>query len=152
MPSIGFQPRLVPSVMRGDKPGTVRQINNKRPVRSGDNLYIFTGMRTKKCKRHGIHYCQKVYPIKINWLTKTIWLDGIELIPIVRHWFATTDIQGSEQDFFDFFEKMKYQKPLVWIVWDIDTVNMIDECLISQRGIHAIESAVLERFAAYSKS
>jgi hypothetical protein len=125
-------------VIRGDKPGTVRQINSKRPVRSGDNLYIFTGMRTKKCKRHGSHYCQKVYPIKIDWKTKTITLDGVQLIPIVRHWFATTDIQGSEQDFFDFFEKMKYQKPLVWIVWDIDTAMKVDEWLKSEREVEQL--------------
>jgi hypothetical protein len=115
--------------MRGDKPGTVRQINQHRPVRSGDDLYIFTGMRTKNCKRHGSHYCQKVYPIKIDWENKIITLDGVILIPIIRHWFATTDIQGSEQDFFDFFQKMKYKKPLVWIVWDHQTVEMIDQWL-----------------------
>lgn len=43
---------------------------------------------------------------------------------------------------------MKYKKPLVWIVWDHQTVEMIDQWLKSQRGIHAIESAVLTHFAA----
>lgn len=104
MPALPFQPSLIDAVMRGTKPGTVRQVRQRHPIKPGDTLHLFTGMRTPKCKRHGEHTCVKVYPIAIDCIQKKIWLDGVELIPIIRHWFACTDIQGSEQDFFDFFE------------------------------------------------
>lgn len=134
MPSLPFQQRLIKPVMTGTKPGTVRQLRQRNPIKVGDQLYIFSGYRTKQCKRHGWHICKAVYPIEINCKRKTISLAGIELVPIIRHWFAATDIQGSETEFFEFFKKMNYKRPLVWIVWDSEVVTMVNQWLLSQRA------------------
>lgn len=147
MPSVSFQQKLINAVMSGKKPFTVRQINAKRPVKAGDTLYIFSGMRTKQCRKHGEHVCYGVLPITIDYAKKEIAIDGVTLIPILRHWFATTDIQGSEQDFFDFFEKMKYKNPLVLIVYNKNTYDMLTEWLRDQRTYKQIEGAVLSNFA-----
>jgi hypothetical protein len=146
MPSIPFQYRLIKAVMSGEKPFTVRQINTKRPVKKGDTLYIYTGMRTKQCRKHGEHVCVGVLPIEIDYKKKIVTIDGVQLIPILRHWFTTTDIQGSEQDFFDFFQKMKYKKPLVLIVYNQSTYDMLTEWLRDQRTYKQIEGAVLSNF------
>jgi hypothetical protein len=127
MPSLPFQPRLKPAILNGSKPGTVRQVRLKNPIKPGDTLYHFTGMRTKKCKKFNTNKCVAVFDIKIDGIKKTIAIEGVNLVPIIRHWFAVTDIAGTEAEFFAFFEKQNYARPLVWIVWDEKAANdMID--------------------------
>lgn len=131
MPAIPFQPRLIEPALNGNKPGTVRQVRKKNPIKAGHTLYFFTGMRTPKCFNHGQRTCVKVYNISIDCIQKKIWLEGVELIPIIRHWFAVTDIQGPEQMFWDFFTKQKYDRPLVYICWDAETVAALDQWINS---------------------
>lgn len=133
MPSLPFQKTLVNAVIFGRKPGTVRQLRKRNPITPGDKLYIFTGMRTPKCKRHGHHICVGIFDIQIDTKQRMIVIDGVPLIPIIRHWFATTDIQGTENDFFDFFEKMNYQRPLVYICWNHEVYEMLLHWLSSER-------------------
>lgn len=132
MPALSFQPRLIKAVMNGTKPGTIRQLRKSNLIKPGDVIYIFTGMRTKQCKRHGEHVCAKVYPIAVDWAQKIISIDGVVLIPIVRHWFACTDIQGTEDEFFEFFRKMNYKQPLVYICWNSNVADMIKEWLTTE--------------------
>lgn len=129
MPSISFQYQLINAVMSGKKPFTVRQINEKRPVKAGDTLYIYTGMRTKQCRKHGEHVCAGVLPIKVDFKRKEIYIEGVILDPLVQYWFTTTDIQGSEDDFFYFFEKMNYKKPLVLIIYSSKVYELLSNYL-----------------------
>ena len=132
MPALPFQPKLKPAILSGTKPGTVRQVRVKNPIKIGDTLYHFTGMRTKKCKKFHTNTCVWVFNIQIDCIQKKIAIEGINLVPIIRHWFAVTDIAGTEAEFFAFFEKQHPTRPLVWIVWDAavagDMVRWLQHC------------------------
>lgn len=132
MPALPFQPKLKPAILNGTKPGTVRQVRLKNPIKPGDTLYHFTGMRTKKCKKFHTNKCVAVFDIHIDCIHRSITIEGVKLVPIVAHWFAVTDIAGTEAEFFEFFEKQIYQRPLVWIVWDkttaIEMLRWLNHC------------------------
>lgn len=49
MPSLNFQKQFVPLIESGEKRQTIR-LKRKNPIKVGDNLYLFTGLRTKNCK------------------------------------------------------------------------------------------------------
>ena len=50
MPSLNFQKQFVELIESGKKRQTVRPVR-KNPIKVGDKLYLFTGLRTKKCRR-----------------------------------------------------------------------------------------------------
>lgn len=127
MPALSFQKQLRAPVRKGTKPGTVRQVRLKNPIKVGDTLYMFTGMRTRQCKKFGERICKAVYPIRIDCIQKIIWINGVELYPIIRKYFTERDINGTEKQFFDFFNKQKYTRPLVWIIWEQSEVAMWDQ-------------------------
>lgn len=49
MPSLNFQERFADLVARGLKPHTIRA-RRKYPIKTGDTLYLFAGMRTVNCR------------------------------------------------------------------------------------------------------
>src|SRR5665648_531733 len=71
MPALSFQKPFVPGVMAmldpdyasrnkvKPKTTTIRAMR-KRPFKKGDRLFLFSGMRTKQCKRLGECVCMKV--------------------------------------------------------------------------------------------
>ena len=64
MPAYNFKERFAAKVESGVKTQTVRKCR-KRPTKKGDTLYLYIGMRTKKCKRLGIGNCTKVVDFEI---------------------------------------------------------------------------------------
>lgn len=56
MPSINFQERFAADVTSGKKRQTIRPPRT-RSILVGDILYLFTGMRTKHCRRLGTARC-----------------------------------------------------------------------------------------------
>ncbi|MEK9157711.1 MAG: hypothetical protein AAB638_00830 [Patescibacteria group bacterium] len=135
MPAVNFKKQFIFSVVNGTKLGTVRQVNRKRPIREGDILKMFTGMRTKQCHKHVEYKCVKVYPIKVNYKKHQIILDGVSLVPVIQHWFATTDGFNDSKVFFQFFKEQAYQRPTVWIVWQQEIVDMIDVYLLDMKSV-----------------
>ncbi len=65
MPALNFLARLAPLVESGAKQQTVRK-KSKRPIKAGDRLYLFTGMRTKACRRLLDTECTRVDRIDID--------------------------------------------------------------------------------------
>jgi len=65
MPALNFQARFADAVERGDKTQTIRA-PRKRPFKVGDNLYLYTGMRTKWCRKLLDAVCIGVDPIRIE--------------------------------------------------------------------------------------
>lgn len=52
MPALNFQKRFVRLVESGEKRQTIRAYRRDgRDPKPGDTLYLFTGMRTKRCRR-----------------------------------------------------------------------------------------------------
>jgi len=50
MPALNYQKRFAPMVESGEKVQTIRALR-KHPIKKGDTLYHYTGMRTKACRR-----------------------------------------------------------------------------------------------------
>ena len=71
MVAISFQKRFAPPIIAGDKRQTIRA-ERKRPIRPGQLLHLFTGMRTKHCRRIGVATCTAVLPIWIDFVMDTV--------------------------------------------------------------------------------
>ncbi len=65
MPALNFQAQFADSVEKGWKRQTVRA-NRKRPIRVGDRLRLFTGMRTKACRFLREERCLLPIPVTIE--------------------------------------------------------------------------------------
>lgn len=65
MSSLSFNKKFVPAILNGSKTQTIRRFR-KRPIKIGERLYLFTGMRTKQCERIGQAICTHRYVVKIN--------------------------------------------------------------------------------------
>ena len=50
MPALNFQKQFAAAVESGEKRQTIRK-QRKHPIKLGDKLYLFTGQRTKWCRR-----------------------------------------------------------------------------------------------------
>lgn len=63
---INFKKQFVSAIESGAKKQTIRAIRkDKRQPEIGDILRLYTGMRTKGCRRIADVVCTEVYPIKI---------------------------------------------------------------------------------------
>ena len=68
MPAVNFQKRFAPAVANGKKRQTIRKVR-KRPIKKGDKLYLYTGMRTKQCRALKTVCCRRVRLIHLEKLT-----------------------------------------------------------------------------------
>jgi uncharacterized protein YqfB (UPF0267 family) len=73
MPALNFKSEFVDAIRAGAKAQTIRQIR-KRPIKAGDVLHLYTGMRTAHCKKIGVAICESVQPIEMT--ENEIRLDG----------------------------------------------------------------------------
>lgn len=64
MPSYNFKQRFAALVESGVKSQTIRATN--RNARRGQSAYLYTGMRTKSCRRLGVGTLANVMPIEIG--------------------------------------------------------------------------------------
>ena len=65
MPALSFQPRFVRPILDGAKDQTIRP-PRKVPIRPGQTLHLFTGMRTKRCRRIATVPCARVGAVLID--------------------------------------------------------------------------------------
>lgn len=65
MPAYNFKKQFAHAVEIGDKNQTVRP-KRKRPTVVGDDLYLYTGMRTKQCRKLRDTTCWLVQDIEIG--------------------------------------------------------------------------------------
>ena len=109
MPSLNFKQRFATLVESGQKRQTIRKMR-KRPFRTGDTLYLFTGMRTARCRRLGTHRCISVHAVTIT--HEHIEIDERMLTPEETGELAHADGFASPQEFLDFFRR-EHDLPLV---------------------------------------
>lgn len=64
MPSLNFKGQFVDKIIQGAKTQTIRKYR-RFPIKKGDKLYLFTGLRTKWVKKLGEANCSDVFDIKI---------------------------------------------------------------------------------------
>ena len=102
MPAYNFEARFAPDVESGRKKQTIRR-KRKRPTRVGDVLYLYTGMRTKQCRKLREATCIGVTDIIIqpDW---SITLNERELMLIEANALARADGFPGLAEFCRFFE------------------------------------------------
>lgn len=65
MLTYNFMAQFAPLVESGEKDCTIRAKGKRRPPKPGEHLRLFTGMRTKKCRKLGDFICDRVRRIEI---------------------------------------------------------------------------------------
>ncbi len=65
MPALNFQKQFVDKIKSGHKRQTIRT-PRKNPIKEGDTLYLYTGMRTKNCEKLDEVICESVIDFKIH--------------------------------------------------------------------------------------
>ena len=107
MPALSFQKQFAPKVEAGEKTQTVRA-KRKHPIKDGDNLMLYTGMRTKYCRMLGYGVCKDVSEIQIVWNEnhsgRNIIINDKVLNPEEMERFAMADGFGCFEEFFSFFK------------------------------------------------
>ena len=67
MPALNFQKWSAPLVESGEKRQTIRAYRKDgRDPKVGDTLYLYTGMRTKACRKLGEVVCNSAERLRIN--------------------------------------------------------------------------------------
>ena len=104
MPAYSFQAQFVKLVEEGSKFHTIRR-RRKNPTKPGQLLWLYTGMRTKKCKLIRESVCTSVVPVKIYPESGRVVLAGrmLSLNDTLR--FAVRDGFANHMDFFEFFRR-----------------------------------------------
>lgn len=66
MPAYSFQERFVPWILNGTKSQTIRTRREKGHAKKGDTLYLYTGLRTKYCRKLREEVCTEARSIAID--------------------------------------------------------------------------------------
>ena len=109
MPALNFQPRFADLVASGKKRQTIRAVR-RRPIKPGDLLHLFTGMRTNHCKRLPSAQCRFVMPIRIEesgfMLTTGAGTQEQWKEPMLLRWFAVRDGFHNWAEMWEWFNKV----------------------------------------------
>lgn len=102
VPSLNFKAEFADAVESGEKRQTIRR-RWRRPIQKGDDLYLYTGLRTKAVRLLGMAICESEEPIRIQY-------GLIEVAGCVLGWgdrvrFIRADGFERYRDFFLFFER-----------------------------------------------
>lgn len=100
MPALNFKKHFAKSVEDGVKTQTIRAAR-KHPIQTGDRLYLYTGMRTKNCRKLGEATAKIVREIQIS--DTSVKIDGQALYSGSVEKLAHADGFSSISEFKDFF-------------------------------------------------
>jgi len=102
MPALNFKKDFVPLILDLSKPHTIR-VERNHPIKKGDTLYLYYGLRTKSCVLIGTAPCIDVQRINIYPGHKVLldddWLTDDQIRRLARR-----DGFSETEDFFKFFE------------------------------------------------
>lgn len=112
MPALNFKKEFAPLVESGKKRQTIRQVR-KRPIIPGDRLFLYTGMRTDKCRKLRESTCELTVPIVIE--DDRIIYNSMQLSPESASDFAKKDGFSSTDDFINFF-RQQYGLPFMGVL------------------------------------
>lgn len=103
MPAYNFKKQFAPAVESGQKRCTIR-LRRKRPTQVGDQLKLFTGMRTKNCLLLCEQKCQELCSFEITQNNEVL-VDGQLLSREELHTLARADGFLGAYEFIDFFRQ-----------------------------------------------
>lgn len=106
MPALNFKKQFAPKVESGEKRQSIRaKRRDGRNPRPGQTLYLYTGMRTRGCRKLEESQCLSVQEIIVDWYMG-IFLDGEWLGPIQKRELAIADGFESWIMMKDFFARV----------------------------------------------
>lgn len=96
MVAYSFQSRFAEPILAGTKRLTIRAAR-KRHARPGEEVQLFTGMRTRQCRLLGRSTCIQVCPIKLHMAENIVAVEGALDFPEVP---GEARFEGSGLDIF----------------------------------------------------
>lgn len=141
MPAYSFQRQFAQPIIDGSKGGTIRAPRQRRVgsgdgpradtgghARPGETLYLYTGMRTKQCRKIAEKTCRAVEPIVLNFRTDQIMVGG-RVIWSLRglHLFARFDGFETWPDMAAFWNKT-HGMPMIFNGWHVQWMELPDAC------------------------
>lgn len=104
MPALNFKKQFMAAVLTGTKSQTIRA-PRKQPIKAGDKLHLFTGMRTKGCMRLRVTTCTRVGSVEIH-ANGQIALGNSYLSTRQMEAFAKADGFGSTEEMVAWFREV----------------------------------------------
>lgn len=101
MPALNFKEEFIDKITRGQKTQTIRP-KRKRPIKVGDRLYLYTGLRTKSTKLLAETVCTDVKTVTIG--SHTVVVNGNQLSDTEQQRLANCDGFNTTKEFRKFFE------------------------------------------------
>lgn len=117
MVAYSFMKSFADKVESGVKPHTIRDDNhNDRHAKVGNDLQLYTGMRTKNCRKLRDAKCVGVYPIDIQYPNVRILIPvgWFKLSPSEINQLAIGDGFDSVDEFFDYFKEKRDRVLILW--------------------------------------
>lgn len=106
MPALNFQKQFAPKILSGDKKQTIRGAR-KYPIKVGDRLYLYTGMRTQQCTKLGESICGRTRELIVSKYQldsyARVFVSGVQLCATRVNELAVQDGFESSEHFLDFF-------------------------------------------------
>ena len=112
MPALSFKKKFVHAIETGQKRQTIRLLR-KRPIKAGDTLHLFTGLRTADCQKITAVKCTSVESIEIY----PTHIKVGERVLNMRERVALAQADGFDSlaKFYDFFME-HYGTPFVGVI------------------------------------
>ena len=101
MALLNFQKRFARSVAEGTKRQSIRA-KRKNPVKRGELLHLYTGLRTAHTKKLGVSYCTQTKPVRI-YPTGDIRISGVLIDPSDEWDLITSDGFRDKGEFLAYF-------------------------------------------------
>ena len=121
MPALNFKKQFAPHVESGRKRQTIRAYRKDgRDPKPGQRLYLYTGMRTKECRKLKEAECKATAPIELGTgqLGDGIILNGRELDGVDRARVSRADGFACASEMLKWFKRV-HGLPFkgLWIQW-----------------------------------
>lgn len=110
MPALSFKRQFAEAILTGRKTHTLRN-PRARPIKIGDRLQLYSGMRTKQCRKIGEAVCDRVWlaDLDLRFESASIHIDG-KLMGLLS--FAISDGFENFREMQAFW--LKEHKTLEW--------------------------------------
>lgn len=103
MPILNFKKQFAGLVETGTKRQTIRA-TRKHPIKVGDKLYLYTGLRTKQCRKLREATCTEIKNISIYAKNGLVRVNAHYLSPAEKQKLAESDGFAEAYEFFEFFK------------------------------------------------
>ena len=123
MPAFNFKPQFADDVESGKKLQTIRAVrkDGRGPCKVGDTITLYTGMRTKACRKLGFAKCTDITAVSIHEYpegTPQLFIAGVMILN--EDDFAKDDGFENSAEFYKFFEETHGLPFRGWLIeWEL---------------------------------